>query len=144
MFEAWRVNDTAKIGNISAIATFGAAFSLAGPQGLDGMSLVTHGFVAAVTSSVNIGNINMAKGFFIAGKCVQYPNFVEDAFVSGAIKNPVLAFYQVRSRVYFSDTYTDFCFRFQCISWRRTMFHPRESRQWLKLEGSIETSSLGA
>jgi hypothetical protein len=76
-FDSWRMNDTMTFGNVSFTITFGAAYKLAGP-------------------SVDDGNIGVAKAYFIGAACANtYPSFIEYAYLSGAIKSPVLAYYMV-------------------------------------------------
>jgi hypothetical protein len=77
-YDSWRMNDTLLFGNISTQATFGATFRVPGSQGLD-------------------GNMGFAKTCFVGGPCSgTYIGFVEGAYLNGAIKAPVAAYYLVR------------------------------------------------
>jgi hypothetical protein len=77
-FDSWRMNDTLTYGNVSTPITFGAAFELPNSQNVD-------------------GNMGFAKTYFVGGPCAGfYTGFVEDAYLNGAIKNAVAAYYLVR------------------------------------------------
>jgi hypothetical protein len=77
-FDSWRMNDTLTYGNVSTPITFGAAFELPNSQSVD-------------------GNMGFAKTYFVGGPCAGfYTGFVEDAYLNGAIKNAVAAYYLVR------------------------------------------------
>jgi hypothetical protein len=80
-YDSWRMNDTLRIGNISTPFTFGATFKLPVAQSSD-------------------GNFGVAKTYFYGSACSSgknYVNFVESAYLSGAIKSPVLAYSMVRA-----------------------------------------------
>jgi hypothetical protein len=83
MFSSWRVNDTVAWGNVTAVSTFGAAYHM-----------TNNSFYSNID-----GNFGMAKSYFVAKECTVYPNFIEAAYLSGAIKNPVLALFQVTAQL---------------------------------------------
>lgn len=43
------------------------------------------------------GNFGIAKSYWYGGSCTSYPNFIELAYINGAINAPVLAWFVVRN-----------------------------------------------
>ncbi|KZO95678.1 acid protease [Calocera viscosa TUFC12733] len=77
-FVSWRVNDSLSFGDITIPSTtFGAAVQVPSGQSVD-------------------GNFGIAKSYFAqCGNSGNYPNFIENMFLQGIIKSPVIAFYQL-------------------------------------------------
>ncbi|EJU04501.1 acid protease [Dacryopinax primogenitus] len=77
-FITWRVNDSVTFGDITIpTTTLGAAVRIGPDQSYD-------------------GNFGIAKAYY--AQCSYsniYPNFVENMYLQGIIKNPVIAFYQL-------------------------------------------------
>ncbi|EJU04521.1 acid protease [Dacryopinax primogenitus] len=77
-FVTLRVNDSLSFGSLSIPqTTFGAAAQIPSGQDLD-------------------GNFGIAKAYYSqCGSTGTYPNFIENMYLQGIIKNPVIAFYQL-------------------------------------------------